>query len=202
MTSAGPAASLPICSPTHPSPAGLAATLNEFRQTAQQLQRLQSHEVRRLQAVERDTSGRPLAAAAAAYASTAPGASSDAGTAAADVSASGSPVAGTAQSSGGASPAAAGSPQGAAAAAARQQPSAQGLVAVRLAEQLEDVAGGADSGLLAEAAVALRQLSMRDAELVAAQRVRDWRPGLVWCRAASRCADCSRLAAHPPPACR
>lgn len=47
------------------------------------------------------------------------------------------------------------------------QTSAAAAAGLRLAEQLEDVAGGADTGLLAEAAVALRELSARDARLAA-----------------------------------
>ena len=96
--------------------AGLTQTLNEFRQTTHQLQRLYR-------------GGRSAAA-------------SPAGVAAA-----------------------------AAAAAAAAELSAQAAEATRLAEQLEDVAGGADSGLLAEAAVALRELAKRDAELVVQQQV-------------------------------
>jgi hypothetical protein len=56
-------------------------------------------------------------------------------------------------------------------------PSPQAVEASRIAELLEDVSGGANSGLLASAAVALRELSRRDAELVAAQQVRQWGTG-------------------------
>lgn len=174
----------PLPHQTFIRPAGLTQTLNEFRQTTQQLQRLQSHEVRRLQAVERDGTvpgSKPSVASVAdepAAAGEAPpqqqhnggGSSASDGGSASSVQLARSPRspgsrAGVRRSVGG-------SPGGAAVAAApAAQPSAQSVVAVRLAEQLEDVAGGADSGLLAEAAVALRELSRRDAELAAKEQV-------------------------------
>lgn len=153
--------------------AGLTQTLNEFRQTTHQLQRLQSHEVRRLQKVEATKavggSAGSHTSPAAQPADAAPGSSG---------SPQGSPkplpaAAATPPYRGGRSAAAspAGVAAAAAAAAAAAELSAQAAEATRLAEQLEDVAGGADSGLLAEAAVALRELAKRDAELVVQQQV-------------------------------
>ncbi|PSC71814.1 hypothetical protein C2E20_4927 [Micractinium conductrix] len=152
--------------------AGLTQTLNEFRQTTHQLQRLQSHEVRRLQKVEATKavggSAGSHTSPAAQPADAAPGSSG---------SPQGSPkplpaAAATPPYRGGRSAAAspAGVAAAAAAAAAAAELSAQAAEATRLAEQLEDVAGGADSGLLAEAAVALRELAKRDAELVVQQQ--------------------------------
>ena len=154
--------------------AGLTQTLKELRQTTRQLQSLQSHEVRRLQAVEKDAAGRagPQASSAGAPAAAAaeePAVSS----AAAPSDGSYSPaVASTGSAPGSGRRSLVGSPRGAAAPAApAAEPSPAAAAATRLAVQLEDVAGGADSGLLAEAAVALRELSKRDAELAATQQV-------------------------------
>ena len=168
--------------------AGLSQTLNEFRQTTLQLQKLQSHEVRRLQAVEQQGTGgggvaggaSSVAAAVAAVeaASVAGGAAHGGG--AASASDGGSPK--PASAGGAATPthragrSLSNSPKAAAAMAPAPAPapSPQAVEASRIAEQLEDVSGGANSGLLASAAVALRELSRRDAELVAAQQVRRW----------------------------
>ena len=151
--------------------AGLTQTLNEFRQTTQQLQRLQSHEVRRLQAVERDQGAGarrppsvPEEAPPPAEQANGTGAASDGGSASPAAAASSSPRSPAVRAR---SRSVSGSPGGLAAAAVPAQPSAQAAAGLRLAEQLEDVAGGAESGLLAEAAVALRELSARDAQLAA-----------------------------------
>ncbi|KAL4436325.1 hypothetical protein ABPG77_009887 [Micractinium sp. CCAP 211/92] len=165
--------------------AGLTQTLNEFRQTTHQLQKLQSHELRRLQAVEKGSGS----GAGSAGTLTPPGPASLSGApaeplpqqngtghAASDsaVSAGSSPKA--ASSAGGA--AARRSPRGpapasiaaAAGAVAAAEMSAEAAEATRIAEQLEEVAGGAESGLLADAAAALRELSIRDAKLVGVQQ--------------------------------
>lgn len=171
---------------TAPAVAGLTQTLNEFRQTTHQLQKLQSHELRRLQAVEKGSGS----GAGSAGTLTPPGPASLSGApaeplpqqngtghAASDsaVSAGSSPKA--ASSTGG--EALRRSPRGpapasiaaAAGAVAAAEMSAEAAEATRIAEQLEDVAGGAESGLLADAAAALRELSMRDAKLVGVQQV-------------------------------
>ncbi len=160
--------------------AGLNQTLKELRQTTRQLQSLQSHEVRRLQAVEKDAAAGRSAPRASSTGAPAAAAAEEAAAASSAVAASDgsySPVAastGSAPGSGRRS--LSGSPRGAAPVAAPAAPAAEpspaGKAAVQLAVQLEDVAGGADSGLLAEAAVALRELSKRDVELAASQQVR------------------------------
>ncbi|KAL4420581.1 hypothetical protein ABPG75_010237 [Micractinium tetrahymenae] len=159
--------------------AGLTQTLNEFRQTTHQLQKLQSHELRRLQAVEKG--GGSGAGSAGSGTPTCPGSVSGAPADAAPqqngtgpASAGSSPRA--ASGAGAATPrrsrrgSAAGGAAAAAAVVAAAEVSAEAAEATRIAEQLEDVAGGAESGLLADAAVALRELSRRDAELVTMQQ--------------------------------
>ena len=157
--------------PTRPA-AGLTQTLNEFRQTTRQLQSLQSHEVRRLQAVEQGVAGGRAGARGSSPAARA--ADEEAAAAANGVPASDGSSSPAAASAGSGRRSLSGSPRGAAAAAPPTAPAAEpstaGAAAVRLAVQLEDVAGGADSGLLAEAAVSLRELAKRDGELAASQQ--------------------------------
>lgn len=168
--------------------AGLTQTLNEFRQTTAQLQKLQSHEVRRLQAVEAATKAGSTGTGSAGS-RTPPRPASLSGAADTPEQPNGAAVAmagsaGGFQASPGSSPKAGSMGRGVpspgaaeraaaatAVAAAAVAATPQAAEATRIAEQLEDVAGGADSGLLAEAAVALRELSRREAELATAQQV-------------------------------
>lgn len=158
--------------------AGLNQTLKELRQTTRQLQSLQSHEVRRLQAVEKDAAaGRAGARASSTGGPAVAAAAEDAAVSSAAPPSDGSyspMAASTGSAPGSGQRSLSGSPRGvapsAAPAAPAAEPSAAGVAAVKLAVQLEDVAGGADSGLLAEAAVALRELAKRDAELAASQQ--------------------------------
>lgn len=165
--------------------AGLTQTLNEFRQTTQQLQKLQSHEVRRLQAVEagvavdRSNGSKtppPSVASVASAVAAVEAAGQGAHTGGSRGGAGSGDSSPRATSSGGAatpprfkpgSRSISSSPKDAkdSARGAAAAPSAEGAAALRVAEQLEEVAGGADSGLLAQAAIALRQLGKRDAAL-------------------------------------
>lgn len=193
----------PRCATALPA-AGLTQTLNEFRQTTHQLQKLQSHELRRLQAVEKGSGS----GADSAGARTPPRPASVSG-APADAlpqqNGTGSVLSAT--SAGAATPrrsprgSAAGGAAAAAAAVAAAEVSAEAAEAMRIAEQLEDVAGGAESGLLADAAAALRELSRRDAELVVVQQVgragRKGCAGLPWRLCVVQAASCARVCAAP-----
>lgn len=169
--------------------AGLTQTLNEFRQTTQQLQRLQSHEVRRLQQVEKGSGKRPEVPGAASIpeagaegslAAAFEGTSSPAGPASgactpkSGVSGSGTPFTSAAPRF--AAAAAAGVAAGVATAATAGGVTAQPCVRAgeagtsslevdQIAQQLEEVAGSDRGGLLASAARVLREYGITDVAL-------------------------------------